>query len=79
MRAASMAIDCMNLEAKIALEITGTKCPQSMTADERRAAYGPQASIEGAVDSTKSTSIPVGYAGANMNDPFIAARAESQQ
>ena len=51
MKAASLAIDCMNPRAKLALEMTGTKCPQSMTAEERQVAFGAQASAEGAVPS----------------------------
>ncbi len=85
MRAASMAIDCMNADAKLALEITGTKCPQSMTADERKEAYGPLASSEGAaLRLSKSMTTqpteqgPSGFEGANMADPFIAARANKQ-
>jgi len=48
MKAASLAVDCMDPAAKQALEITGTRCPQSMTVDERRKAFGPDASAEGA-------------------------------
>ena len=44
MKAASLAMDCMDSAALAALEMTGTKCPQSMTAEERVTAYGPQAS-----------------------------------
>lgn len=51
MKAASLAMDCMDEAARMALEITGTKCPQSMTVEERRAAFGPQASAAGAVSS----------------------------
>ena len=51
MKAASLAMDCMDPGARSALEMTGTKCPQSMTAEERRAAYGSQASVVGAVPS----------------------------
>jgi hypothetical protein len=55
MKAASLAMDCMDPAAQAALEMTGTKCPQSMTADERVGAYGPQASSAGApaVSSTR--------------------------
>ena len=52
MKAASLAVDCMNPRAKAALEMTGTKCPQSMTVEERQAAFGALASAEGAVPST---------------------------
>ncbi|MDP9601082.1 UNVERIFIED_ORG: hypothetical protein J2W38_000852 [Variovorax paradoxus] len=48
MKAASLAMDCMDPAAMAALEMTGTKCPQSMTAEERVSAYGPQASASGA-------------------------------
>lgn len=48
MKAASLAMDCMDPAARVALEITGTKCPQSMTADERRNNYGPDASPQAA-------------------------------
>ncbi|MDN6885019.1 hypothetical protein QMO14_15550 [Variovorax sp. CAN2819] len=51
MKAASLAMDCMDPSAMAALEMTGTKCPQSMTAQERVAAYGPQASASGAAAS----------------------------
>jgi hypothetical protein len=51
MKAASLAIDCMDPGARSALEMTGTKCPQSMTAEERRAAYGSQTSVFGAAPS----------------------------
>ncbi|WEE79776.1 GcrA family cell cycle regulator [Comamonas testosteroni] len=47
MKAASLAMDCMDPAARVALEITGSKCPQSMTADERRKNYGPDASAQG--------------------------------
>ncbi|MBN8751667.1 MAG: hypothetical protein BGP22_12785 [Variovorax sp. 67-131] len=55
MKAASLAMDCMDPAAQAALEMTGTKCPQSMTADERVSAYGPQASSAGAplISSTR--------------------------
>ena len=51
MKAASLAIDCMDPGARSALEMTGTKCPQSMTAEERKAAYGSQTSVVGAAPS----------------------------
>ncbi len=51
MKAASLAMDCMDPAAMAALEMTGTKCPQSMTAEERVTAYGPQASASGAAAS----------------------------
>ena len=46
MKAASLAMDCMDPAARVALEITGSKCPQSMTAEERRNLYGPDASAQ---------------------------------
>lgn len=48
MKAASLAMDCMDPQAQAALEMTGSKCPQSMTAEERVSAFGPQASGSGA-------------------------------
>jgi hypothetical protein len=51
MKAASLAMDCMDAGAKAALEMTGTKCPQSMTVAERREAFGAQASATGAVET----------------------------
>ena len=51
MKAASLAMDCMDPGAKAALEMTGTKCPQSMTVAERRDAFGAQASATGAVSA----------------------------
>ena len=48
MKAASLAMDCMDPAAREALEITGTKCPQSMTAEERKNNYGPDASAQAA-------------------------------
>lgn len=56
MKAASLAMDCMDPSARVALEITGTKCPQSMTLQERRANYGPDASAEGITASTATVS-----------------------
>nr|WP_279090560.1 hypothetical protein [Comamonas thiooxydans] len=47
MKAASLAMDCMDPAARVALEITGSKCPQSMTVEERRNNYGPDASAQG--------------------------------
>lgn len=62
MKAASLAMDCMDPAARVALEITGSKCPQSMTADERRNHYGPDASVQGAYampESPTASSTPV--------------------
>lgn len=62
MKAASLAMDCMDPAARVALEITGSKCPQSMTADERRNHYGPDASVQGAYampESSTASSTPV--------------------
>lgn len=73
MKAASLAIDCMNPRAKMALEITGTKCPQSMTVEERQAAFGAQASAEGAAPST---GIPVAV-NKLPEEPVITAKVAS--
>ena len=61
MKAASLAMDCMDIGAKAALEMTGTRCPQSMTVAERREAFGIQASATGALPSVASLSVPVSY------------------
>lgn len=55
MKAASLAIDCMDPNVRDALEMTGTKCPQSMTLEERQEAFGAQASATGAVSATPSS------------------------
>ena len=72
MKAASLAIDCMNPRAKLALEVTGTKCPQSMTAEERKAAFGALASAEGALPS------PGAPVAANAKTPPFFAANQSQ-
>lgn len=67
MKAASLAMDCMDEAARMALEITGTKCPQSMTAEERINNYGPDASAQAAyvpaqrqtVGSSEASATPV--------------------
>ncbi len=59
MKAASLAVDCMDPAARLALEITGTRCPQTMTADERRNNYGPLASSEGATAVSAPASLAV--------------------
>lgn len=41
MKAASLAMDCMDPAARAALEMTGTRCPQSMTPEERQSTFGP--------------------------------------
>ena len=58
MKAASLAMDCMDIGAKAALEMTGTRCPQSMTVAERREAFGVQASATGALPPMASSSAP---------------------
>jgi len=69
MKAASLAVDCMNPRAKIALEMTGTKCPQSMTAEERQTAFGAQASAEGAAPPT---AVPM--ASSTVQPPVFTAK-----
>ena len=56
MKAASLAMDCMDPAARMALEITGSKCPQSMTVEERRNNYGPDASAQGSPTPAASPS-----------------------
>ncbi|WP_252374476.1 hypothetical protein [Hydrogenophaga sp. 2FB] len=51
-RAASLAIDCMTPEAREALEMTGTKCPQSMTEEERRVAFAETAKPDAAAQKS---------------------------
>jgi len=58
MRAASLAMDCMDPSAMAALEMTGTRCPQSMTAAERVSAFGPQASPLGAAPALPVAAAP---------------------
>lgn len=48
MRAASLALLCGDAKNKEAIEMTGTKCPQSMTAEERRAAFMTAAPVQAA-------------------------------
>jgi hypothetical protein len=62
MKAASLAMDCMDSAAMAALEMTGTKCPQSMTAAERVSAYGPQASTASAAPAVAAPPVPVAAA-----------------
>ena len=57
MKAASLAMDCMDPAAKTALELTGTKCPQSMTSQERVAAFGPDAAGADPVRSTAASNV----------------------
>jgi hypothetical protein len=59
MKAASLAMDCMDPQAMAALEMTGTKCPQTMTAEERVSAYGPQASLVGAAAAPLPLPLPL--------------------
>lgn len=71
MKAASLAVDCMNPRAKLALEMTGTKCPQSMTVEERQTAFGVLASAEGAVPSAITPVATINYTA----QPVIAANS----
>ena len=57
MKAASLAMDCMDPAAKTALELTGTKCPQSMTSQERVAAFGPDAAGADPARSTAASNV----------------------
>ena len=59
MKAASLAMDCMDPQAQAALEMTGSKCPQSMTVEERVSAFGPQASGSGAPVAAARPAAPV--------------------
>ena len=76
MKAASLAMDCMDPDAKTALELTGFTCPQT----ERERANRPvaEAPSQGTVTPTawRTQQAPAGFQGANLNDPYIAARAK---
>ncbi|MES2249183.1 MAG: hypothetical protein V4645_18025 [Pseudomonadota bacterium] len=74
MKAASLAMDCMDPAAQAALEMTGSKCPQSMTAEERVSAFGPQASSAGApVAARPAVAAPVAAAPAPVPAPAPVA------
>jgi len=82
MKAAAIALLCADEANRQALEMTGTVCPQSMTAEQRKAAFGKQASAEGArveapVASAQAVpaNVPASFAKANLADPIIAGRA----
>jgi hypothetical protein len=49
MKAAAVALLCSDAANRQALEMTGTVCPQSMTAEQRKTAFGPNASATDAV------------------------------
>ena len=51
MKAASLAMDCMDPAARAALEMTGTRCPQSMTPEERVSVFGPAPQQVGAASA----------------------------
>lgn len=59
MKAASLAMDCMDPEAKAALEMTGTKCPQSMTPEERTATFGPFIAASASVPPQQKATVAV--------------------
>ena len=46
MKAASLAMDCMSADAREALRLTGTKCPQDMNEDERMRAFPVASNFE---------------------------------
>ncbi|MDH6169105.1 hypothetical protein M2282_004269 [Variovorax boronicumulans] len=73
MKAASLAMDCMDSAAMAALEMTGTKCPQSMTAAERVSAFGPYASPANAAAQV------IGQPVAAMAPPVQAVAVEQAQ
>ena len=81
MKAASLALLCTDPSNKAAIELTGTVCPQSMTADQRTKVYGPMARAPGqeqvvAVQAVtnpvvRSTDPVVAYTQAGGNDPIV--------
>ena len=76
MRAASLAMDCMDPAAREALEITGTKCPQSMNAQERQAAFGAGASLANAVQGPAPAPKPDREADAVSSGDSVHASAQ---
>lgn len=76
MKAASLAIDCMDPTARVALEITGSKCPQSMTLDERRSNYGANASAEGAPVEPGMAANPAPIGGSQLTSAMQQTQAE---
>ena len=81
MKAASLALLCTDAANKAAIELTGTMCPQSMTADQRTKVYGPMARAPGqeqvvAVQAVtnpvvRSTDPVVAYTQTGGNDPIV--------
>jgi hypothetical protein len=76
MKAASLAMDCMDPDAKTALELTGFVCPQTEQARANRPVA--EAPAQGTVAPTawRAQTVPASFAGANMSDPYIAGRAK---
>ena len=73
MKAASLAMDCMDPQAQAALEMTGSKCPQSMTVEERVSAFGPQASGSGAPVAARPAAAVAPVAAAPAPAPVAVA------
>lgn len=73
MKAASLAMDCMDRDAREALELTGFTCPQT----ERDRAARPVAEVSApAPTAWRTQQVPASFQGANLSDPYIAARAK---
>ncbi len=75
MKAASLAMDCMDPAAMAALEMTGTKCPQNMTPAERAAAYGPPVQTSAARPSAGAVAAAAPAVAAAAAEPSVAAPA----
>lgn len=74
MKAASLAMDCMDRDAREALELTGFTCPQT---ERDRAQAKPVAEVSApAPTAWRTQQVPASFQGANLNDPYIAARAK---
>lgn len=93
MKAASLAMDCMDPAAREALELTGFTCPQTERATRQAAAARAQQvatsesptrvrSAEMQMGNSGGTGVAAatraGFEGANLNDPYIARRAAAQ-
>jgi hypothetical protein len=86
MKAASMALMCKDADNREALELTGFVCPQTARDNKRAeaamelkqtASIAQPAEVGKTVVSTdRATKLADGYATANLNDPYIARRAQ---
>ena len=75
MKAASLAMDCMDPAARAALEMTGTRCPQSMTPEERVSTFGPAPQQVSVAAPPAPPAPPASLASAAPAAPLAAAPA----